>query len=193
VDTTDFDVAELSETADLGVEATPIAVVAPVPAPLPAARPLVGDVIGAWLSGSTTQLGAPPAALGLTAPSAPLLPPVGVGEDGEPIDLLTSGSVPAVEVASIDATQTLPASLPRGGWIVQIGAAPTEAGANSLLSGATSKVGALSGFKSFVERFEKGGQTYFRARFGGFGGQQQANEMCKLLQKQKLSCLAMQG
>jgi D-alanyl-D-alanine carboxypeptidase len=191
VDTTDFAAIApqpLMRPEDVDVDA---AVEAAGAVNTGSARPLVTDVIGAWLN-ENYSLGAEPTALGLTAPSKPLLPPVGVGAEGEPVDLLTSGSVPVVEVASIDAEQPIPAALPTG-WIVQIGAAPTEDGANSLLSGATAKVGSLDGFKAYVERFEKGGQVFFRARFGGFGGQDEANAICKQIQKAKLSCLAMQS
>ena len=84
-----------------------------------------------------------------------------------------------------DGPATLPASCP--------GPAPSENGANTLLSDATGKIGALSGFDAFIQRFEKDGQTFFRARFGGFPGKDAANEMCKQLKQAKLSCLAMQS
>ncbi|RYE85452.1 MAG: D-alanyl-D-alanine carboxypeptidase [Hyphomicrobiales bacterium] len=167
-------------------------------APSPRDRPL--DVIGAWLS-DTFQLGAEPAPLGQTAPSAPLLPPVGIGDAGEPIDLMTSGSIgqQPVQVASIEA-QPMPAPLapaaePASGgtWIVQIGAAPTEAGASNLIAGAASNLPALGSMKSYVERFEKSGQVFYRARFAGFDGRDDATAMCNELKKAKMSCLAMQS
>lgn len=137
------------------------------------------DVIGAWLS-ETYNLGAPPAALGQTAPSAPLLPPGNVGGGaGQPVDLMHSGSV--AEAA------------PVGGWIVQIGAGPSEDSARAMLADAASKVGALGDFRSYVERFEKSGQIFYRARFVGFGGRDDANAMCSRLKDQNLACLAMQG
>ena len=158
-------------------------------------RPQVTDVIGDWLS-DNYSLGAAPAPLGFTKPSAPLVPPVGVGKAGQPIDLMTSGSIAgepvATEVAEAAPEQPLPAALPEG-WIVQIGAAPTENGANGLLDNATGKVATLGKFQPFVQRFEKDGQTYFRARFGGFSGQGAANDMCKQLKQAKMSCLAMQS
>jgi D-alanyl-D-alanine carboxypeptidase len=161
------------------------------------------DVIGAWIS-DTFELGAAPAPLGATAPSAPLLPPVGIGEEGEPLDLMTSGAVgdaspapvinqsePApLAVAAVEETtaQTL-----TGGWIVQIGAAPTEGGANQLITNASGKIDTLASFKSYVERFEKNGQVFFRARFGGFAARDDAARMCNELKKAKMSCLAMQS
>lgn len=167
---------------------------------MPQERPL--DVIGAWLS-DTFSLGAAPAPLGQTAPSAPLLPPVGIGEAGQPIDLMTSGGIGDTAPEIIE-EQAAPAPLQvaavaevpqvvSGGWIVQIGAAPTEGGANSLISDASSKVGDLGGFRPYVERFEKNGQVFFRARFGGFGGREDASGVCNELKKAKMSCLAMQS
>ena len=114
---------------------------------------------------------------------------------------MTSG---AVGDASPDAVTNQPEPAPiavaavqeqvvSGGWIVQIGAAPTETGANTLISDASSKIGDLGGFKPYVERFEKNGQVFFRARFGGFGGREDAAGMCSELKKVKMSCLAMQS
>jgi D-alanyl-D-alanine carboxypeptidase len=167
-------------------------------APTPRDRPL--DVIGAWIS-DTLQLGAEPAPLGQTTPSAPLLPPVGIGDAGEPIDLMTSGAIGEGDVTEVAAVteQPMPApiaaapAVPADAWIVQIGAAPTEAGASSLLSDAASGVSALGGMKSYVEKFEKNGQVFYRARFAGFAGRDDAKAMCSELKKVKMSCLAMQS
>jgi len=142
------------------------------------------DVIGAWLS-ETYNLGAPPSALGSTAPSAPLLPPGAVGgaSNEQPVDLMHSGSI----------TQVAEATTAPGAWIVQIGAGPSEDSARSMLSDAAGKVGSLGDFRSYVERFEKNGQTFFRARFVGFGDRNAATAMCDQLKAQDLACLAMQG
>ncbi|MCP8882176.1 SPOR domain-containing protein [Devosia sp. XJ19-1] len=168
--------------ADLGL--SPAVQAANVLAAPSQAEPLYPsqDVIGAWLS-ETYNLGAPPAALGQTAPSSPLLPPGAVGTDGggaaQPVDLMHSGSV-------ADAA-------PVTGWMVQIGAGPSEDSARSLLSDAASKVGSLGDFRSYVERFEKNGQVFYRARFVGFGDRDAATNMCNRLKDQDLACLAMQG
>ncbi len=181
------------------VPAAPAATPAPQPMPAPVqqaavdaantlgaptqAQPLYpqSDVIGAWLSESY-NLGAPPAALGQTPPSTPLdfVPPAEVSAPADqPIDLLTSGSV--AEAASIT------------GWVVQIGAGPSEESARAMLADAAGKVGTLGNFRSHVERFEKNGQTFFRARFVGFGNRDDANAMCSQLKQEKLSCLALQS
>jgi D-alanyl-D-alanine carboxypeptidase len=135
------------------------------------------DVIGAWLSESY-NLGAPPAALGQTVPSAPLgfVPPADTG---------TTQSIGTPVAAS--------AATPAGGWVVQIGAGPSEDSARAMLSDAAGKVGNLGDFRSYVERFEKNGQTFFRARFVGFGDRDAATAMCNRLKQQDMSCLAMQS
>ncbi|NMA98997.1 MAG: D-alanyl-D-alanine carboxypeptidase [Phyllobacteriaceae bacterium] len=192
-----------TQAQPVAVAAAPVPVALPTPAPadlglstaVQAANVLAAptqqeplypntDVIGAWLS-ETYNLGAPPAALGQTAPSAPLLPPGNVGAPapapaaGQPVDLMHSGSV-------ADAA-------PVGGWIVQIGAGPSESSARSMLSDAAGKVGGLGEFRSYVEPFEKNGQKLYRARFVGFGDRNDATAMCNRLKEQNMSCLAMQG
>ncbi|MDB5622222.1 MAG: hypothetical protein JWR39_785 [Devosia sp.] len=142
------------------------------------------DVIGAWLSDSY-NLGAPPSVLGQTPASAPLEPAERIGSDGTPIDPAISGSVKTA-AANDNA-------VPPGGWVVQIGAGANEESARSLLSDAASKVGQLGDFRSYVERFEKNGQTFYRARFVGFGDRDDATAMCNQLKQQNLACLAMQS
>ena len=210
-----------SGIGDVDEDLTAAVSVAPAPAPmqLPMPAPIAVDaaanlahakdelrrklppVVNAY---ADSGLGAAPAPLGRTRPSAPLIPPVGIDDDGQPIDLLTSGSVGGdVQVAEVapaaletpkaaPVEQPMPAKLPEG-WIVQVGAAPTEDGANGLIENAGSKISSLAKFDGFVQRFDKDGQTYFRARFGGFSGQTTANDMCKQLKQAKMSCLAMQS
>lgn len=160
-------------------------------------RPL--DVIGAWLS-ETFSLGAAPAPLGQTSPSAPLLPPVGIGDQGQPVDPMTSGTIaaPAEPVLDQQPPPVLAASADIGipaarGWVVQIGATPTQNGAVGLLNDAAGTIADLGSFQPYVERFEKNGQVFYRARFVGFGDRDAAAEMCNQLKKAKMSCLAMQS
>ena len=170
--------------ADLGLQPAVQAanvLAAPSQAPQPAMPSQ--DIIGAWLSDSY-KLGAPPTALGQTIPSAPLgfQPPAPVATDAQPVDLMTSGSIQTA------ANDTRP-----GGWVVQIGAGPSEESARAMLSDAAGKSGKLGDFRSYVERFEKNGQVFYRARFVGFGDRNDANAMCNQLKQQNMSCLAMQG
>jgi len=177
--------------AAASIASAPAPVPPPVPAPPPvqsaaqAAAGLAGqpetpaypaqDVIGAWLS-ETYNLGAPPAALGQTQPSAPLLPPADVGPG---IDPGTSGSVSN--------------AAPVGGWVVQVGATPTEVTAQTLISDAQGRLQTLVDYRGYVERFERTGQTFYRARFTGFSGRDDATAVCEQLKAQDLTCLAMQS
>ncbi|MBJ7577896.1 D-alanyl-D-alanine carboxypeptidase [Devosia sp. MC532] len=138
------------------------------------------DVIGAWLS-DTYKLGAPPSALGQTAPSAPL----GIGP--------TSSNTQTPNVDPINTASAQTGSAQVAGWIVQIGAGPSEDGARTMLSDAARKVGSLGDFRSFVEPFDRNGKTFYRARFVGFGDRSAANAMCERLKGQDMQCLAMQG
>ena len=45
----------------------------------------------------------------------------------------------------------------------------------------------------YVERFEKNGQVFYRARLDGFDGREDAAGLCSQLKKAKMSCLAMQS
>jgi D-alanyl-D-alanine carboxypeptidase len=168
------------------------------------------DIVGQSLN--DMLLGAPPAPLGATRASAPLVPPVGIGAQNEPIDLMTSGGIKNQQVAEAvftttpqqesdapDQTVAMVAPAPAAaapapsGWIVQIGSAPSQEGAKRLLATATGKIATLNDLRPYVERFDKNGQTFYRARFVGFGDEDQASGMCRQLKKAKMSCLAMQG
>jgi D-alanyl-D-alanine carboxypeptidase len=158
------------------------------------------DIIGAWISESL-NLGAAPAELGETRPSAPLVPPVGIGDAGEPIDLMTSGSIappPAAlpESAPVSvamASQTVPLPPPPGSWVVQVGTATSEQDATALLIDAAGTAPQLGGFQPFLERLEKDGQLVYRARFAGFIGRDDAATICSALKQANKSCLAMQS
>lgn len=170
--------------ADLGLQpAVQAANTLAAPTQAPEAAYPSQDVIGAWLS-DTYNLGAPPSALGQTAPSAPLdmVPPANVQAAPAAVDLMTSGSVDTAD------TGTAP-----GSWVVQIGAGPSEDSARAMLADAAGKAGKLGDFRSYVERFEKSGQVFYRARFVGFGGREDATAMCNQLKQQNMSCLAMQS
>jgi D-alanyl-D-alanine carboxypeptidase len=166
-------------------------------APVPAYPP--EDIIGAWIS-QTLNLGAAPTELGLTRASAPLVPPVGIGDEGQPIDLMSSGSIaPPTDIAEA----ALPASLvaqpvpvlppPAGAWVVQVGAAGSEQEAASLIIDAATAVSQLAVFQPFIEKLEKDGQLVYRARFAGFGGRDDAATICSALKQANKSCLAMQS
>jgi D-alanyl-D-alanine carboxypeptidase len=165
-------------------------------APIPAYPP--DDIIGAWIS-ETLNLGAAPTELGLTRASAPLVPPVGIGDAGEPVDLTTSGSLPpadivvAVAPAAVVAQPVPVLPPPAGAWIVQVGAAGSEQDAAALLIDAATAVSSLAVFQPFIERLQQDGQYVYRARFAGFGDRTDATTICSQLKQANKSCLAMQS
>ncbi len=149
---------------------------------LPQSQPV--DVIGAWLS-DNFRIG--PRGGDQLQPSGGniLLPPALIGASSQQaIDLMTSGAIGA------DAT---PPPTNRVAWIVQIGAPPSAQGAEAILNTATSRISALTDYRSYVERVEKTGQTFYRARFAGFADRDQAVSICEQIREENLSCLAVQS
>ncbi len=156
----------------------------------PGAPPPI-DIIGAWLS-NNFRLG--PSSSDQVQPNVPamLIPPAPIGNvENQAIDLMTSGSI---EVASASvAPPPPPTSLSGPAWVVQIGAPPSANGAEQMLNSATRRVSELADFRSYIERFEKTGQTFFRARFAGFTNREEALAMCAQIREEEMSCLAVQS
>lgn len=97
--------------------------------------------------------------------------------------------VPA-NVAGVDKINTASTNIPNG-WSVQVGAAQTQNDALGLLAHIKKKGGGtLSGAQAYTMAFVKDGQQYYRARFGGFKGQDHAVSTCKSLKKKGISCWA---
>lgn len=157
------------------------------PSPQPQ-RPL--DIIGEWLTNSFEMVAGP--GTGNVADNRPagalsLVPPAEIG-GGSPngrggeqaIDLMNSGSIPS-------------ASTIETSWVVQIGAAPSEDGARSLLQEATTQMSVLTDLRPYVEQTVNSGQTYYRARFAGFAGRDEAQTICNQIKQKNMSCLAVQS
>lgn len=140
----------------------------------PAPQPRRGNIAGAWISEALTF------DIETNAQGMPL-PPVAIGEGGAAIDLLNSSTVQQSQ-------EPIPS-----GWVVQVGAAPDPDSAEVLLATAAQKVEPITNFRRFVQRFEKNGQTFYRARIAGFGDRNKAIDMCNALRKAQLNCLVMQS
>lgn len=156
------------------VEAT--AIVASNGAPTPKQSIRDSDVVGAWVN-TTLKFEPGPGNEGLVPPA-----PITSGsrpQAGQTVDLMTSGSID--EPSDID------------GWVIQIGAAPSEEGAQTLLASASNKIGQSNALRSYVQRIEKNGQIFYRARFAGFAERNQAALACDQLKQAKMSCLALQS
>ncbi|ESX98196.1 D-alanyl-D-alanine carboxypeptidase [Mesorhizobium sp. LNJC405B00] len=95
-----------------------------------------------------------------------------------------------VSPQAVDPVNT--ASVPAG-WAVQVASAPKQSEAQAFLDKtaklAPKVLGAASGF---TVAFEKDGETYYRARFGGFRSKDAAWNACNALKKKKIACYAVQ-
>ena len=109
-----------------------------------------------------------------------------------------------VEVAAVDVDDEAPqaegsgvdpqptASL-RSGWMIQIGSVGSRGEAMDLLNKTAGVAPSLLAEAApYTEVFQKGGVTYHRARFAGFGSQKVASRVCAELKKKKVSCYATQ-
>ncbi|TIS17220.1 MAG: SPOR domain-containing protein, partial [Mesorhizobium sp.] len=102
----------------------------------------------------------------------------------------TSQTVAAYSEPAIDPVKT--ASLPSG-WVVQVASSPTQSGAQALLDKTTKQAPkVLADASGFTVAFDKGGVTYYRARFGGFGSKDAAWKACDALKRKKIECYAVQ-
>ena len=78
-----------------------------------------------------------------------------------------------------------------GGWVIQIGATDDQSKAKSLLQRAIAQNRAmLASAKPLTEKFNKGEDTYYRARFA-MNDPVKADAACKSLKKSGFSCIAM--
>lgn len=116
------------------------------------------------------------------------VPPVSMKPDRS---LVTNST----KVDNIVTASTTPAASPayteKNGWVIQIGASPDENSARSLLQAAQDKGGpVLRTAKPFTVAFSKDGSQMYRARFGGFNGQDAAVNACNALKKKGISCWA---
>jgi D-alanyl-D-alanine carboxypeptidase len=78
----------------------------------------------------------------------------------------------------------------RSGWIIQLAATDTDAKARAILDSAVEKTGRLlRQNEPFTEAVTKSNATFYRARFGGFEGEN-AQEACKALKRAGFNCIA---
>jgi D-alanyl-D-alanine carboxypeptidase len=82
--------------------------------------------------------------------------------------------------------------IPKGGWIVQVGAFPAEGEAKEHLQSAQTKAKLLGKADSFTEAVRKGEKTFYRARFAGLD-KEQAEAACKQLKRNEIACLTIKN
>lgn len=92
------------------------------------------------------------------------------------------------EAPAVDAIKT---ATVRAGWAVQVASSPSDGEARAILEKTAKQAGAaLADASPFTVPFEKGGVTYYRARFAGFDSKDAAWNACNALKKKKISCYA---
>jgi D-alanyl-D-alanine carboxypeptidase len=139
---------------------------APAPAPATAAKPEPA-----------------PEPVPVAAPAAPAATRVVQAES-----MPAPAAAPALAPAAAEAkAQT------RSGWIIQVGAYHAEQEAKERLSAVKTKAAKmLTGADPFTEVFDKGGTTYYRARFAGLD-RDKAEAACKYLKRNDVECVAIKN
>jgi D-alanyl-D-alanine carboxypeptidase len=125
----------------------------------------------------------PPVTATVTPPPAPRPVSVTRAATAEP------APAPAVTPAPV------PAAKPqvRSGWMIQVGAYQAEQEAKQRLSAVQSKASkVLVGADPFTETVDKGGTTYYRARFAGLD-KDKAEAACKYLKRNDVDCVAIKN
>jgi D-alanyl-D-alanine carboxypeptidase len=84
------------------------------------------------------------------------------------------------------------ASVPSG-WAVQVASSPKQSEAQAFLDKTVKQAPKiLADASGFTVAFAKDGETYYRARFGGFSSKDAAWNACNALKKKKIACYAVQ-
>ena len=140
------------------------------------------------------------AALDLPKKSAPVptVRPRSSGEAARPViaeaPQVAAAAVaprPKEELPAADIDPITTASPDRSGWVIQVASLPTQTEAVSVIARTKAKAGTiLASAEGFTEVFQKDSNTYYRARFGGFGSKSAAWNACAALKKKKIACYA---
>jgi D-alanyl-D-alanine carboxypeptidase len=106
----------------------------------------------------------------------------------------TSAAITAPAKSAAPATKpTVQAAKHRPGWMIQVGAYPAEQAAKQRLSTVQTKASKmLTGAEAFTETVDKGGTTYYRARFAGLD-KDKAEAACKYLKKNDVECVTIKN
>jgi D-alanyl-D-alanine carboxypeptidase len=93
-----------------------------------------------------------------------------------------------VETAS---TATGTTAAVRDGWVIQVASTDSKAQAQAVLEKTAKEAPrVLADASPFTTTFEKHGNVYYRARFGGFSSKGKAWNACSALKKRKIACYA---
>ena len=129
---------------------------------------------------------APAMAAKAEPPAAPVAPATAA-----PAALPAKAAMAAARPAPPAASAAKPQHHP--GWMIQVGAFPAEQAAKQRLSTVQSKATKiLSGAEPFTETVDKGGTTFYRARFAGLD-KETAEAACKHLKKNDVECVTIKN
>jgi D-alanyl-D-alanine carboxypeptidase len=159
---------------------TPANTAKPAAAPAAATKPASAAVVAAKPN---------PAPASVPAPASKAQPPSPVATRAAAPP--ATPAKPPAPTAKTAASAAKPQQRP--GWIIQVGAFPAEQTAKQRLSavqGKASKI--LTGAEAFTETVDKGGTTYYRARFAGLD-KDTAEAACKYLKKNDVECVALKN
>ncbi|WP_180900943.1 D-alanyl-D-alanine carboxypeptidase [Martelella soudanensis] len=173
----------------------------PIPYPRPAGQ--AGGVALAYANDNVAPaaLSGPQAELiaNVPVPSARIEPANDDGLSVEDIletadgvaDAVGNAIVPAAEASEPDTSIKTSSIRSSRGWVVQVGTAATPEAAKALLADTKGKAGgALDSSEPFALAYNTGGQSVYRARFGGFSDQEEAVRACRALKQNGVSCWA---
>ena len=149
-----------------GASSAPVEATQSTPAPATAAKPEPA-----------------PEPVAIAAPAVPAAMRVAQAQNA-PAPTAASTPMPAAQPAK---AQT------HSGWIIQVGAYHVEQEAKERLSVVQTKASkVLTGADPFTEVFDKGGTTYYRARFAGLD-RDKAEAACKYLKRNDVECVAIKN
>jgi D-alanyl-D-alanine carboxypeptidase len=154
---------------------------------LPAGEPIeVVQPVSSSAAAAKAELPAAPAPR-----AADALPTRTAAAEPAPAAAAKAAAAPSFVVQSSDASAPKPQF--RGGWIIQVGAYHAEQEAKQRLSAVQSKASKmLTGADAFTETFDKGGTTYYRARFAGLD-KDKAEAACKYLKRNDVECVTIKN
>jgi D-alanyl-D-alanine carboxypeptidase len=161
----------------------------PAVAPLQASSPPANAAIEATperISAAPVATEAQPARIAEPAPA--LLQARGTGRD------TMAATAPARTAEENEPfAGSSPKAHARGGWVIQVGAYHAEEEAKERLASVQSKASKmLTGADAFTETFDKGGTTFYRARFVGLD-KDKAEAACKYLKKNDVECVTIKN
>ncbi|HEY1365109.1 MAG TPA: serine hydrolase [Xanthobacteraceae bacterium] len=135
---------------------------------------------------------APPVGAQPESPTAGKIEPAATENSAGSLTANSSARSPAVE-APTSALSPMAKRAIRSGWMIQVGAYPAEHEAQHRLSMVQNKASKmLGGADPFTETVEKGGTTYYRARFAGLD-KEKAEAACRFLKRNDVDCVAIKN